>query len=104
MTTIAIDTRPDASVLTPVGELDLAASPDLRAALRHARATGLPIVVDLSAVTFLDRAALGVVVTAHCRAQSDGCPLTLLDPTERVLAMLQLTGLLDLLHLHVRLN
>lgn len=80
-------------VLAPSGELDLAASTCLRAAVVEACNEGLPVVVDLTDVTYLDSAALAVLVAAHRLLQADGCHLTLRGASSRVQRVLEITGL-----------
>lgn len=84
-------------VLAPSGELDLAASTFLRAALVEACDEGLPVVVDLSEVTFIDSTALGVLVAAHRRLQAGGCHLTLRGASSRIRTVLDTTGLTKVL-------
>ena len=55
----------DAVVVRVDGELDLATAPALRAALERALADGDQLVVDLSAVTFIDSSGLSVLVRAY---------------------------------------
>lgn len=80
-------------VLAPSGELDLAASASLRAALVDACDAGLLVVVDLADVSFVDSTALGVLVGAARRLQADGCRLTVRGASSRVHAVLAMTGL-----------
>ena len=51
--------------LDVVGELDLAASSSLRAALAELANGGHDVTLDLSAVTFIDSTALSVLVDEH---------------------------------------
>jgi anti-anti-sigma factor len=82
------------TVVTVVGDLDLASAPALRRALRRADDASSPdLVVDFSQVTFFDCAIVGVLVTALRTVQvQGGC-----------LRMRGLTGgpqrLMDLCHL-----
>lgn len=72
----------DAVVVRAAGEIDAFGAPDLRHRLDEALAGGgrRPIVVDLSAVEFLDSTALGVVVGAYRRATERDRGLTIVAP------------------------
>ena len=86
-------------VVTPSGELDVAAASSLRATLRAAGETGLRVVVDLSLVTFVDTSALGVLASANRWLLTDGCgrPLVITNASARVLVALRITGLVRVL-------
>jgi anti-anti-sigma factor len=64
-------------VLSPRGEIDLAISRPLHAALQEAIAVSPWVVVDLSAVEFMDTTALEVLVAAHRRSHDLGGRLAL---------------------------
>ena len=84
-------------VLTPFGDLDMVSSTLLRAQLDEACDEGLPVVVELSEVTFIDSIALGVLLAAHRRLLAGGCRLTLTGASGRVQTVLESTGLIRLL-------
>jgi len=63
------------STLLLSGELDLAAAPEFRRALRSLGSG--PVVVDLSGVTFLDSVGVGLLIGADRRAREAGGRLTL---------------------------
>lgn len=73
-----------------IGELDLAGVPEATAALAPADGD---LVVDCSALTFLDAAGLGVLIDAHRTRQAAGGELILVDPAPCVTRLL---GLVDL--------
>jgi anti-anti-sigma factor len=52
----------DASIVTIVGEIDMANAPEVRRAIDASRDGAERVVVDLSAVTFLDSSALNALV------------------------------------------
>jgi anti-anti-sigma factor len=72
------------------GEVDLASSPDLTACLDQVDGV---VVVDLSAVTFLDSSGMGALVAARKRLQADGGDLTVRAPRDNVRGALEATGL-----------
>jgi anti-sigma B factor antagonist len=80
------------AVVAPSGEIDISAAPVLREALlaAHARRPGL-LLVDLSDVSFIDAAALGVVVGV---ARDLGpAAVALVVPHENVARIFQACGL-----------
>ena len=83
--------------LDVAGELDLAASSTLRAALAELADGDGDVMVDLSAVTFIDSTALRVLVHAHAEMGSAGGRLVVTDPSPVVVRILHLAGLFTLL-------
>lgn len=67
-------------VLELVGEHDLSTAGGLRDALDRALAEGASVVVDLSAVTFVDSSVIGALVSAHRRAAAEGRTVALVAP------------------------
>lgn len=81
------------AVVSPRGELDLAGVDAMRRALLHACEAERLVLVDLAAVTFMDSAALGVIVGAVKRAQRRGAALQVWNATGEPLRAIQITGL-----------
>jgi anti-anti-sigma factor len=96
------------TVMTMQGEIDYVASPQLRERIfGHINAGRRRLVLDFSAVTFIDTMALGVIVAAVMRLRSgdrDGslavvCPegssgsLSVICPDERVQRTFRISGL-----------
>jgi anti-sigma B factor antagonist len=87
----------DIPVIAVTGELDLASTPALRELLEaHLAAGSATIVVDLTAVTFLDSTALGVLVSAFKRCRELGGDLRLAITEPRILKLFTITGLHDM--------
>lgn len=84
-------------LVTSEGELDMAAAGGLRDCLLQACERGLPVVLDFAAVTFVDSSALGVLASASRNIRENGCPLTVLNCTPRVLTTMTLTGLVTVI-------
>lgn len=82
--------------LAAVGEIDMTSAPALRRALDQAPAEGR-LVVDLSAVRFLDSAGVKVLYD-----HLDRHPELVVSADAVVLRILDLTGLSDLLTVHVK--
>ena len=83
-----------AVIVAPRGELDAGSVDELRAALRrhdlvHTRA----IVLDLSAVSFLDSSGLSLVLEEHQRCGHDGCDFRLVPGPDAVQRVFAMTGL-----------
>ena len=84
---------PSATVVLD-GEIDIATAPAIRRVLMAAISGGnAHLAVDMSGVTFLGAAGIGVLVDAASRAREAGGSLSLLAPSPQV------RWLLDVLHL-----
>ena len=87
-----VEAHDGAVVLFLAGELDLYNADELRAALDQAIARGPSrVVVDLSAVDFVDSTALGVLIEARGRLGPDGFRLS--APQLDTRRVLQVSGL-----------
>jgi anti-anti-sigma factor len=76
------------------GEIDIATAPAIRRFLMEAISGGdAHLAVDMSGVTFIGAAGIGVLVDAANRAREAGGSLSLLAPSRQV------RWLLDVLHL-----
>jgi anti-anti-sigma factor len=81
-----------ASVLAVSGEVDEVAAGELRTAIeKHSDGFTAPLAVDLSDVTYLPSAAVGVLATARQRSTTSGATLELVAAdgsiAQRVLAV-----------------
>ena len=91
---------PSGLVLTVNGELDIATAPTLRARLDAAIEGGTRrLVIDLSAVLFLDSVALATIVHAKQRLAEDGRLAIAVDPTSYVMLVFESGGLSQVLDL-----
>jgi anti-sigma B factor antagonist len=95
---ISEETRDGHSILSVVGELDVATAPELRTHLEETvdRVSAGTVVVDLVKVTFIDSTALGVLISALKRSQSEGGELRLVIAEPRILKIFEITGLTEL--------
>ena len=85
-------------VLQLAGELDMAAAPALRGQIDAARAEGrAPVVLDLTAVTFIDSSALRELLEGDERLRADGAQLLLAGIRPVVARVLELTRASDVL-------
>ena len=91
---------PSGLVLTVNGELDIATAPTLRARLDTAIEGGTRrLVIDLSAVSFLDSVALATIVHAKQRLAEDGRLAIAVDPSSYVMLVFESGGLSQVLDL-----
>jgi anti-sigma B factor antagonist len=92
----------DLAVLVVGGEVDYEVSPQLRARiLRAIKAGRRRLVLDLSDVTFIDSTAIGVIAGAVERLdEAGGGSLAVVCTHERVLQILEITGLDSVITLH----
>jgi anti-anti-sigma factor len=75
------------------GELDIACAPGLEHSLLHALESSVPsIVLDLTAVDFIDRAGLQVLVWAARRSREDGDRLRIDCESPAVRQLIDVTG------------
>ena len=89
----AVSDPPSATVVLD-GEIDIATAPAIRRILLAAISGGnVQLAVNMSGVTFIDAAGIGVLVAAANRARQAGGGLSLLAPSPQV------RRLLDVFHL-----
>jgi anti-anti-sigma factor len=89
---VAVRAEARGTVVTVVGELDVASSEALERELAKLHEVAL-VVVDLRGLAFIDSTGLGVLVRAHQLAQEQGRRLGLVRSDGQVNRLLVLTGL-----------
>jgi anti-sigma B factor antagonist len=98
---IATTPGSDRYVITVSGEVDLATSPDLDAAIIAALDSGAgSLVIDLTDVSFMDSSGLGVIVRGLKRCREADKDLDLVITNERVLKVFGITGLDQVIPIH----
>jgi anti-anti-sigma factor len=81
------------AVISVVGELDIATAPRLREALGEELDRGVSrIVIDLSAVSFVDSVAIGVILHTKMRAGEHGRMALVVVPDSYVRMILEVAG------------
>jgi anti-sigma B factor antagonist len=94
----------DLAVLVAGGELDYAASPQLKERLDESIDSGVRrLVLDLSMATFIDSTAIGVLVGAVMRLREAGngsLTVVCADENRRVLRIFEIAGVDSLIALH----
>lgn len=96
---VALEPLPDATVVRLRGDIDLSTSDQLSAVSASALARGLPVRLDLSAVTFIDSTALGFVARLAAAERESGRTLAVRGGSRRTLDTIRLIGLEDMLDL-----
>ncbi len=74
---VAIESADGARIVALLGEQDLATLPKLEQTLSTALAEGLPLIVDLSGVTFIDGATVSLISRYRGEAEARRVPLVL---------------------------
>jgi anti-sigma B factor antagonist len=93
---LALSRQPGLLEAIVSGEIDLASAPELeRAVLDVLDGEALDVVLVLTDVTFIDSSGLLACVTLRDAAAARGCRLRLARPSDRVVAVLELAGLVD---------
>jgi anti-sigma B factor antagonist len=88
----------DCTLVWVRGEHDIATRASLAVTLARAeQLDGVPLLVDLSSVTFMDASTIGVLVASRNRLRSRGLSLQLRAPSPRALQVLELCGLAHLI-------
>lgn len=89
----------ECTVVWVVGDLDVATRAGLvMSVARAADLEDIPLLVDLSGVTFMDASAVGAIVESHNRLRSRAQSLEVRDPSPRALRVLELCALTHLIH------
>lgn len=86
-------TRPGWREIRVEGELDLAVAGRFKVVLDRAAAGDTDTMVDLGRCEFLDSSGLALLVRARERMASEGCRLCVRNPSQQVLRLLSVTGL-----------
>jgi anti-sigma B factor antagonist len=95
--------RSDVALLAMGGEIDYDASPRLKKSIAdHIKAGRRRLVLDISAATFIDSTAIGVLVGAVARLREAGGSLAVVcaDENESVLRIFQITGVESMIELY----
>ena len=99
--TLATDDLGEHSVIRVAGDVDIDTAPSLRSAVQELLERGRrALIVDVSAVDFIDSTGLGVLVGALKETQSQQGTLELICTQRRMLNLLHLTGLDEAFTVH----
>ena len=98
-------TRGRWTILTPLGDLDMAGAPVLRQAVIREIGEGRnTFVIDLSAITFIDSSGLGVIVGALRRSRAHDGDLVLVCPSPEIWRAFELCDLDRIFKFHADLE
>jgi anti-sigma B factor antagonist len=97
---LSAESQGDSFVVTVRGDLDIVTSPELDTCLTQARMAHDRLVLDLSAVDFLDTSALAVIVGHWKDVEAAGGKLALAGARYRYTKTLWITGLADRLAMY----
>ena len=87
-------------IITLVGDIDLSAVANVRSTFHEVINDGFySVLVDLADVTFVDSAALGILIGLHRRCTEKGGACVLVNPRLEVSRILSLSGLDVLLNI-----
>jgi stage II sporulation protein AA (anti-sigma F factor antagonist) len=90
---VSVEHAGTTAIVRLAGELDLATVPELTEVL-HALDGGCErVILDLTALEFIDSTGLRLAVTEHGRASADGFEFVIAGAAGAVLKVLRLTGL-----------
>ena len=95
---LSIDTKRtgDEALVKLSGELDMLSAPELSDELKEVLDGGATrVVVDMTDLEFMDSSGLSAILGAHQSAEERGATLTLFGPSERVIRLVNITGLGD---------
>lgn len=103
---LAVERRDPYLVLRLEGELDVSTTAQLRAALNQQLVdeAQVHLVVDLTALTFMDSSGLGTLVRAQRQARGLRGSFAVVCPDGPVLKVMALTGLTHVLRVHDTLD
>ena len=79
------------------GELDIATAPELQRLLEGLRRRHHAVVLDLSAVTFIDSTGLSALMDARVESDRNGWDFSFRHPSAAVRRVVELAGLEDVL-------
>ena len=95
---IDVAERSGATVVAVSGDVDMQTAPQLAEALQAVSSSAnTSLVVDLSAVEFLDSSGLGVLVAAHRELSANGGRMKLVRPRPAINKVLTLTRLTEII-------
>lgn len=102
MSTLSLQTyrEPDSVRVAVGGELDLSSALVFEEEMRRVESETKPalIVLDLSALKFMDSTGLRLILSAHARAVNHGRKLAIVEGGEAIRRIFRLTGVLGRLN------
>ncbi|GAA0905873.1 STAS domain-containing protein [Virgisporangium aurantiacum] len=97
---LAVEHQPGHTVLRVSGDLDLETAPRLLAVAEpHLAAAGANLIIDLSALNFIDSSGLSALIRINKRAAATDRTLAIIAPAPQVAKAFEITGLDQILPL-----
>jgi anti-anti-sigma factor len=99
-----VEDRGDTVVVALAGEMDMSATFELEPTLERLAADEdtRTLVLDMGGVTFMDSAALGLVLSTEQRTQEEDVRLVVAEPSRAVQRILEITGAAETLAIQPR--
>jgi anti-sigma B factor antagonist len=89
---VSVERVAETAIVHVSGELDIATAPMLRDVLEGLDGACDRVILDLSALTFMDSTGIRLAVTEHQRAAADGFHFVIAGAEGNVMRILRLTG------------
>lgn len=96
---VAVVDEGGARIIRVSGEVDLDSSPELWAQLQRALKNASLVKVHLQDVSYIDSSGVAVLIQGLKHASKGGADFRLLDPSPRVMGVLELAQLPQLFHI-----
>jgi anti-anti-sigma factor len=94
--TLRTDVAPEATMVHCSGRLISSTANELKSHVKSRLVPGANVVIDLSAVTFMDSMGLGTIAGLWVSSKNAGCQLSLINLSPRVRDLFTMTHLLSL--------
>lgn len=95
--TVSVEDRTEATLVRVQGVVDALSLSDVSSGLAEAQRGSVPVIVDLSEVTFMDSRGLGALLAANERSREGAAPLRIHSPSDAVRRLLDVSGVGDVL-------
>ena len=92
---VEVSSADDVSTIVVAGEVDVATCAELREVGEKEAAISARLRVDLSGVSFIDSSGIGALIAIRNAADGAGIPVVFVNPSAKVLNVLQITRLTD---------
>lgn len=93
---LRVNPRDDATMVVCSGRLTASVTPQFRAEISELIPKTKRVVLDLSALSFMDSSGLGSLVSLYVTARRSGCGLELINLSGHVRKLLGLTNMLSI--------
>lgn len=101
---IQIEEQPPFSIIRLSGDVDLHSSPKARAAILECLGQKHPLLIELSAVTYMDSSGVATLVEAYQTARKQGLEFGLVGVAQAVMSVLRLARLDTVFPIHASLE